>query len=424
MSHAAVEVEPPRRPLDAGWLMMAGASLGSRVAPVPVDLVLLHQRVGVALIEFSPAVEDLASLFRKRLAQGCFAERHPGVLPVVRASLPGADLGALPALLREAFAAAPPIGLAGKNWIADLQTLLREPPPELRPVPSAVLPEITPRGRRGGRVMLLGALAVFAMAGAAVLLGGRLPALQAGLTHLADGTAVVPAQPQATPGAVPDTPREDTVAAAPAQPPAAAPVAPAAPAEPDPPRSVVLAPPVVLPAEPDATAGAAVPIETPGAEAERPPPLPALTVPAAPPPYPVSLPSPAPATPALQHTPPPPAALPAPPAVAAAAPVIAALAGPPAPPRQAAPAPRRIEAEQLAALMRRGEALLAVGDVSAARRFFERAAEAGSAPAALALARTYDAGELARLGARGIAPDTAAADRWQARARQLEEQTP
>jgi TPR repeat protein len=136
------------------------------------------------------------------------------------------------------------------------------------------------------------------------------------------------------------------------------------------------------------------------------------------------LPSPAPATPALQHTPPPPVALPAPPTVATAAPALAALAGPPAPPRQAAPAPRRIEAEQLAALMRRGEALLAVGDVSAARRFFERAAEAGSAPAALALARTYDAGELARLGARGIAPDAAAADRWQARARQLEEQTP
>ncbi|MFC7541617.1 hypothetical protein ACFQU2_22110 [Siccirubricoccus deserti] len=73
----------------------------------------------------------------------------------------------------------------------------------------------------------------------------------------------------------------------------------------------------------------------------------------------------------------------------------------------------------LAALMRRGDALLATGDVSGARRFYERAAEAGSAEAARAAGRTHDPAALAALGARGIRPDPQAAAAWYRRAEAL-----
>ena len=71
-----------------------------------------------------------------------------------------------------------------------------------------------------------------------------------------------------------------------------------------------------------------------------------------------------------------------------------------------------------AALLRRGHALLALGDISAARRFFERAALAGSAEAALAAGGTYDPGVLATLRVSGIQPDPAAAA-WYRRAAAL-----
>ena len=44
-------------------------------------------------------------------------------------------------------------------------------------------------------------------------------------------------------------------------------------------------------------------------------------------------------------------------------------------------------------LLRRGQELLALGDISAARRMFSRAAEEGSPAAMLELGRTYDPGE-------------------------------
>lgn len=70
----------------------------------------------------------------------------------------------------------------------------------------------------------------------------------------------------------------------------------------------------------------------------------------------------------------------------------------------------------IAALMRRGDALLAQGDISAARRFYERAAAGGSAGAALAAGRTYDPATLSTMGAQGIQPDRAAAREWYLRA--------
>lgn len=60
--------------------------------------------------------------------------------------------------------------------------------------------------------------------------------------------------------------------------------------------------------------------------------------------------------------------------------------------------------------------MLAIGDISAARLLYERAALAGSGEAAAALGRTYDSEALARLGTRGIQPDAKMAAAWYRRA--------
>jgi hypothetical protein len=64
-----------------------------------------------------------------------------------------------------------------------------------------------------------------------------------------------------------------------------------------------------------------------------------------------------------------------------------------------------------AVLARRGRELLAVGDIVAARRFFERAAEAGNAPAATGAGRTYDPLYLRQV-ARGLRGDPDKAADW------------
>ncbi|MBO0751584.1 MAG: hypothetical protein J2P53_05720 [Bradyrhizobiaceae bacterium] len=88
---------------------------------------------------------------------------------------------------------------------------------------------------------------------------------------------------------------------------------------------------------------------------------------------------------------------------------------------RAAPVPlRRVNAAEIAMMMKQGELFMANADVSGARLVFQRAAEAGDAAAALALAETYDPLVLGKSGAqKGIIPDVAAARTWYKRAREL-----
>jgi TPR repeat protein len=64
------------------------------------------------------------------------------------------------------------------------------------------------------------------------------------------------------------------------------------------------------------------------------------------------------------------------------------------------------------ALLARGDALFAMGDVSGARRFYERAASGGNAHAAATVGKTYDPAFLAAIKARGMQPDPSAAAAW------------
>jgi len=83
------------------------------------------------------------------------------------------------------------------------------------------------------------------------------------------------------------------------------------------------------------------------------------------------------------------------------------------------PAASPIPAETIAALIKRGDELLRIGDISAARLAYERAAAGGSAQAMTALGMTYDPSFLNRINARGIRPDPAMAAEWYRKAASL-----
>ena len=71
-----------------------------------------------------------------------------------------------------------------------------------------------------------------------------------------------------------------------------------------------------------------------------------------------------------------------------------------------------LDADEIAMLLKRGKDAFSTGDLAAARLLLRRAAEAGSAEAALALGATFDPLVIRRLGAIGAAPDPAQARQW------------
>lgn len=109
--------------------------------------------------------------------------------------------------------------------------------------------------------------------------------------------------------------------------------------------------------------------------------------------------------------------------VAAVAPVAAVTPAAVAPvavtPAAIAPPARRMDSDELAALMARAKAFLELGDISPARLLLQRAAEAQEASAALMLAQTYDPTVLGTQDIRNITPDPALARSWYQRAAQL-----
>ena len=92
---------------------------------------------------------------------------------------------------------------------------------------------------------------------------------------------------------------------------------------------------------------------------------------------------------------------------------------PAARPKSSQPPPLTEEQQRALPFINRGNEQLGQGNVAAARLFFQRAADAGLAQGALALAATYDPAELARIGARFVQPDPQMARKWYERARQL-----
>ena len=79
----------------------------------------------------------------------------------------------------------------------------------------------------------------------------------------------------------------------------------------------------------------------------------------------------------------------------------------------------RPQSQEITALIERGTDLLKRGDIASARLFLRRAAEAGSADAALKLGSTFDPTFIRQLGAIGVAPDVARARQWYEKAAEL-----
>ncbi len=75
--------------------------------------------------------------------------------------------------------------------------------------------------------------------------------------------------------------------------------------------------------------------------------------------------------------------------------------------------------ESILLLMRKGSEHMQQGRIDVARLFYSRAADKGWADAAFSLARTYDAAELEKIGAIGVAPEPDMAAKWYRRAIEL-----
>jgi hypothetical protein len=95
-----------------------------------------------------------------------------------------------------------------------------------------------------------------------------------------------------------------------------------------------------------------------------------------------------------------------------AAPAVAELMTP-------AAAIHHLDPNEIAALLKRGDDLIASGDFAAARLVLRRAAEAGDAHAAMTLAETYDPVILEKLGVHGFVPDVAMARGWYEKAKKF-----
>jgi hypothetical protein len=109
-------------------------------------------------------------------------------------------------------------------------------------------------------------------------------------------------------------------------------------------------------------------------------------------------------------------------------PLPAAVLPVPAPQSASSPAPTpassdavtlQLDGDEIATLVKRGKGFLTDGDLASARLLLRRAAEGGSAEAALALGATFDPLVIQRLGAVGAEPDIVRARKWYQKAAEL-----
>ena len=113
-------------------------------------------------------------------------------------------------------------------------------------------------------------------------------------------------------------------------------------------------------------------------------------------------------------TPPSPAKLPAPPSLGQMREMVRNNS-PAAAPRVPAPA----TTDPVSLLINRGDAMLTLNDIGAARLLYERAAKAGNSRAATGVGKTYDPNFLRKEGAVGLEPNRSAAINWYQKAAAL-----
>ncbi len=97
----------------------------------------------------------------------------------------------------------------------------------------------------------------------------------------------------------------------------------------------------------------------------------------------------------------------------------ASVSGPQPTPAQGSITALRLNSQEITTLMDGGSAYFKRGDFASARLLFRRAAEAGSANAALMLGSTFDPLIIRQFGVIGIEPDVARASQWYEKAEEL-----
>ncbi|RYI78843.1 MAG: hypothetical protein EON47_24435, partial [Acetobacteraceae bacterium] len=148
---------------------MPDAPLGGE----PIDLVLLHPRLGIALLQFAPRwTVDAPERLRHRLELARFGAIFHGHLPVVHRMIQPGEAAALPRLLAEAFAGQPELDLpAGDAWLHVVHRALLARP---KAQPEAWQPSPRPAGRRTLRIA--GGLGLVGMLAGTALLARPGPA--------------------------------------------------------------------------------------------------------------------------------------------------------------------------------------------------------------------------------------------------------
>ena len=107
------------------------------------------------------------------------------------------------------------------------------------------------------------------------------------------------------------------------------------------------------------------------------------------------------------------------PRASAPAPIVVPAPAPSAAAATSAPPSPGATATDIGELLARGDAFLLIGDVTSARLFYERAADAGDRQAAMRMGATFDPGFLGRAGLRGTRGDPAKANSWYSHALDL-----
>lgn len=114
-------------PLPPGWLCLWDCNLSGQLnQPVVVPFVLIHPDVGVALIDVAPDANPEADMILRRRLEGArFESIFPGFLPILHLTLDRADLPSVETILRDAFAALPPLSVpGGDGWTSVVRRAL------------------------------------------------------------------------------------------------------------------------------------------------------------------------------------------------------------------------------------------------------------------------------------------------------------
>lgn len=110
--------------LPEQWTLLRDRRIGDE----PVDGVLIHAAIGVALVNLAPRqASTAADALGQRLEQERFAAYFPGALPLVSLAVPPEAIPEIGEHLAEAFEAAPRLDIADADWVDALIEMLLLP---------------------------------------------------------------------------------------------------------------------------------------------------------------------------------------------------------------------------------------------------------------------------------------------------------